>query len=273
MDKKKRVFIYVSLIIFAILFLIPIGGTVITSLRTDKDILMRGFWALPKRPKIENFGVVWSTGKLGQYILNTLIITIPAVMLSIFIASLGAFALARYKFRGNMPIFILFISGMFIPPQVCLIPIYRLVNSLGIYDTYFGLIFVHTAFGIGICTFILRNFLKTIPFELEDAARIDGCSDFLIYWRIILPLSLPALAVLAILQFTWIWNDLLFALVVVVSDSVKPVMLGIMGYKGAYVLQWNMISAAAILASAPTLIIFLCFQKYFIRGIVLGAIK
>lgn len=268
-----RVILYLMLSILAIGFFVPIYGTLITSLRTIEDITKVGVWNIPHEVTFEAYIEAWKLQNLGKYLKNSVIITLPSVVGSILIASLAAYPLSRIKFKGNKVIFIMFVAGLFLPPQIHLVPLFRLANALKIFDTYLVLILTHIAFGQPICVFILRNFFISIPYELQDAAKIDGCSDFSIYWRIIMPLAKPALSVLAILQFTWIWNEFLWGLVLTQTDKVRPLTLGLFNLQGMFTVEWNVQCAGAMIATIPTVIVFLAFQRYFIRGITLGAVK
>jgi ABC-type glycerol-3-phosphate transport system permease component len=270
--RTYRLSLMLLLIALCMAFLLPVYGMLVTSFKTVLDILRNGFWGLPKQWTVSPFYEAWKMAELGKTFANTFIIAIPAVMGSIFISALGAYALARIRFAWSFPIFIFLISGLFFPPQIVLYPLFRLFTWLGLYDTHLAQIITNIAYGIPICTLILRNFFRTIPFELQDAASIDGCSHLRIFLRIILPLSKPALAALVIFQFTWIWNNFLWGLVL--SDHVAtPIMVGLMLLKGQYLIQWNAQAAGTMLASLPVVIVFLAFQKYFIRGLLMGSNK
>ena len=267
-----RVSLYAMLGALCVVFLLPVYGMFVTSFKSVADILRNGFWGLPKVWTAQPFLQAWETARLGQTFINTFIIAIPSVIGSIFISALGAYALARIEFRGSFVLFIFLIAGLFFPPQVVLYPLFKWFTWLRLYDTYLAQIITHIAYGISICTLILRNFFRTIPFELQDAARIDGCSHLRLLLRIILPLSKPALAALTIFQFTWIWNNFLWGLVLSDQKSV-PIMVGVMILKGQYLIQWNAQAAGTLLASLPVIIVFLAFQKYFIRGLLMGSSK
>ena len=210
---------------------------------------------------------------MGRYVMNTFIITVPSLLGTLFVSSLGAFALAFYKFKLNRTVLIIFISGMLIPFQMLLIPVYRFSDRAGLINTLHGVILFHAAFQSGFCTFFLRNFMKQIPFSLIEVSRIDGTSEFTIYRRIILPLCVSSFAALSVLEFTWIWNDLLWALILLQSDKLKPVTLGLANMQGQYVTNYNMIASGSIIAAAVPLAVFLVFQRYFIDGMTVGAVK
>jgi len=268
-----RFLLYFILIILALSFLVPIYGSIITSFKSIEEILTGGFWSFPKHFSFQNYIEAWELKNFGRYVLNSLIITIPSVIISILIASLAAYPLSRIKFKGQNIIFFFFVVGLFLPPQVNLLPLYKLINILGIYDTYWALIIVHVAFGQPICILILRNFFINIPFEIQESARIDGCSNFLIYRKIIMPLAKPVIAVLLIFQFTWIWNDFLWGLILTQGETARPITVALYNLQGMYTIEWNIQTAGANITAIPTIIIFLLFQRYFIKGITLGAVK
>ena len=266
-------FKYVVLTAVALLWLLPVVAALITSFRTMDDIAMRGFWSLPKSLGLNNFQRAWIDARVSKYLLNSFIITIPALFGMLFLSSLGAYALARYRFRGNLLLYFVFVAGTMLPFQILMLPVFRLTNRLGLYDSYGALILIHTAFQLGFCTFVLRNFMRSIPGEIIDAARVDGCGEFRIYWQIVLPLSLPALAALATLEFTWVFNDYLWAIILLRSDTLRPVTAGLATLRGQYNTDWPVITAGALLATIPTLIVFVFLQRYFIQGLTLGSSK
>ena len=167
----------------------------------------------------------------------------------------------------------IFVGGMLIPFQMLLIPVYRFSVDVGIYDRFIGIILFHVAFQMGFCTFFIRNFMMTIPKDIFEAARIDGANHFTIYRSIILPLVVPALSALGILEFTWIWNDYLWALILLQSDAKKPITLGLANIQGEWISSWNIVAAASIIAAIIPIIVFLIFQKYFIEGLTMGSVK
>ncbi|MBP8291566.1 MAG: carbohydrate ABC transporter permease [Caldilineaceae bacterium] len=264
---------YIALTAVTLVWLTPLFAAFVTSLRTMDDIAINGFWSWPSEIVLTNFSDAWTTARVSKYLLNSFIITIPALIGMLFLSSLGAYALARYRFRGNLFIYFVFVAGTMLPFQILLLPVFRLTNTLGLYDSYGALILIHTAFQLGFCTFVLRNFMRTVPGEIMDAARVDGCGEFRIYWQIMLPLTLPALAALATLQFTWVFNDYLWAIVLLRSDVLRPVTAGLATLQGQYNTNWPIITAGALLATIPTLLVFIFLQRYFIQGLTLGSGK
>jgi multiple sugar transport system permease protein len=264
---------FIALSLVTLLWLVPFVQAILTSFRTFDDLLLRGFFSLPRELALDSFKEAWQRGGLNHYLPNSFIITLPALAMTLFLSSLSAYALARFRFRGNRLILFLYIGGMMLPFQVLMLPVFRLTDALGLYDTYWGIIAFHTAFQLGFCTFLLRNYMRTVPGEILEAARIDGCSELRIWWGIMMPLTVPALAALATLEFTWIFNDYLWAIVLLRSDSLKPVTAGLATLQGQYVTDWTVIIAGALLATIPTVIVFIFLQRYFIEGLTLGATK
>jgi multiple sugar transport system permease protein len=269
----SRILVYGGLILFTLIWIAPVYSTLITSVRTLDDIRINGFWSIPAEITFSNFSTAWTTGKVNRYALNSFIITLPALAGMLFLSSLSAYALAKFRFRGNLPIYFMYVGGMLLPFQVLMLPVFRLTNAIGLYDTYAGLILFHIAFQLGFCTFVLRNFMRGVPDEILEAARVDGCSEFRIYWQMMLPLTKPAFAALATLQFTWIFNDYLWAIVLLRRDALKPVTAGLATLMGQYVTDWPLLVAGSLIATLPTLMVFLFLQRYFIAGLTLGSNK
>lgn len=266
-------FQYIGLTLLTLLWLLPVFAAFITSFRTMDDITTRGFWSLPSKLILDNFIKAWTSARVSKYLVNSFIITLPSLLGMLFLSSMAAYALARYKFRGNLLLYFMFVAGTMLPFQILLLPVFRLTNTLGLYDTHGSLILIHTAFQLGFCTFVLRNFMRTVPGDIIDAARVDGCSEFRIYWQMILPLSLPSLAALGTLEFTWVFNDYLWAIILLRSDTLRPVTAGLATLRGQYNTDWPVITAGALLATVPTLLVFVFLQRYFIQGLTLGSGK
>ena len=265
-----RIILYVTLIVW----MLPLTGVFLTSFRSLADINSGNYWGWPSEfALVENYTQVFTVTPMIQYFLNSLVITIPTVLGTLLLSSLAGYSLAKHRFRGNFLIFALFIAGNFVPAQILMIPVRNLTLNLGVYDTKLALILFHTSFQIGFCTFFLRGFIKELPHELIESARIEGASEFRVYWNIILPLILPALAALAVLEFTFIWNDYFWALVLVQGDEARPVTLGIQALRGRWTASWHLISAGSIVAALPPVVLFFMLQKHFITGLTLGAIK
>ena len=253
----------------------PVYGIVTLSFKSLGE-LSENYWGLPRDWKFENFAYVWNNPNSGfkYYFFNTFKIAIPSVIIAVFFSALAAYPLAKLKIRGEKIIFFVILFGLTIPHQILIVPVFKILNFFHLYNTTWGMIWIHSAYGFPFCTFVLRNFMIQIPNELEEAARIDGCNDLGTFWKIIIPLSKAALAVLIILQFTWVYNDFFYAVILTYSRDVAPVTVAISLLKGnAFAVRWELQSAAAIMATIPTLIVFLIFQRYFLKGIMLGAVK
>lgn len=265
--------IFVCLTVLALLFLAPTIGVLLSSLKTTEDIALGKLWSFPTSLYLDNFRTVLADPAIHTYFLNTLLIAVPATAGSIVLGILSGYVFAKLPFRGSDVLFLAIIAGMFFPPQVILIPLFRLFNGLGLLDTLWPMIFVHIAMGIPICTLMMRNFFATVPAALREAAIIEGASEWQVLTKVALPLSLPALAVLSTLQFTWIWNDFLWPLIFTQSDDKRTIMLGLVFLQGQYSVAWGIQGALSLIASLPTLIVFLFFQRYFIKGMTMGAVK
>jgi len=272
--RVKTALLHVLLISICIVWLIPILSALYTALRTFADGTANGPWSFPPHSlTLANFGEAWTEGGFSQYFLNTFLVVVPAVILMLTLSSMAAYVLARHRFRGSRLLLMVFVAGLLLPFQILIIPVYRLSNFLNIYDSLWALIAIHVAFELGFCTFVLHNFIRTIPKDLTDAAAVDGASVFWTWWRVILPLSRPALAALATLEFTWKWNDYLWAITLIQSDANATVTLGLSGLRGEFVTNWNLISAASLLAAIPTLLIYAILQRQFLGGLFAGSFK
>lgn len=276
--KKRRssplnILLFILLVAFTLFWLIPIFGALYMSIRTQGDITANTLWSVPSVLTLDNFGKAWERGQVSRYLGNSFIITIPSLIGTLFLSSLAAFALARYKFKGNLLIYFMFVAGTMLPFQILMLPVFYMANKLGMYNQYSALIVIHTAFQMGFCTFVLRNFMRTIPGEILEAARIDGAGDFRVYWQIMMPLSLSSLAALATLEFTWIFNDYLWAIVLLSGNDKKPATAGLAALRGQYLTDWPVITAGALIATLPTVFVFVFLQRYFIQGLTLGSGK
>ncbi len=261
-----RIVIYFFLIVPAIIWFTPILSTVFLSMKSETEIVLGAVWEIPRKLQFET--VINAFNRIKPYLRNSIIITVPAAIFSVTISALGAFVLARRRFRGRNLILFYFLGGMMIPYTVCLIPLFILMKNIGLYNTYWAQILTNISFGIPICTFILRNFFITIPRDLEAAAIIDGCSAMGVFTRIVIPISLPTVATLIGFQFIYIWNSLVWGLVLAINENVQPVMVGILNLKGSYEMAWNLTSAAAMISMLLPMMTFFLLQKYLAIGVV-----
>ncbi|WP_028021738.1 carbohydrate ABC transporter permease [Enterovibrio calviensis] len=264
----------VALYIAVILWLIPLAAVLMTSIRSIADINAGNYWGWPDELQfVENYTQVFIATPMARYLLNSLLISLPAVAGAVALSTLAGFALAKYKFKGNVLLFAMFIGGNFVPFQILMIPVRDLTIDLGLYDTHWALIFFHVAFQAGFCTLFMRNFMVGIPDALIEAARVEGVSEWRIFWYVVLPLVRPALAALSVLVFTFIWNDFFWALVLVQSDEVRPVTAGLNALQGQWLASWQYMSAGAVIAALPPVALFFTMQRHFIAGLTLGATK
>ena len=268
-----RAVVFAGLTVLALLYLAPTVGVILSALKSTRDIAFGTLWAIPRTLDLSNFTVAIGHPSVTRYFINTWLVTAPATAGSIALGILAGYVFSKLPFRGSEVLFLVIVSGMFFPPQIVLIPLFRLFNRLGLLDTLWSMIIVHIAMGIPICTLLMRNFFATVPNALREAAIVEGASEGQVLTRVALPISLPALAVLATLQFTWIWNDFLWPLIFTQSDAKRTIMLGIVSLRGQYTVAWGVQGALSLLASLPTLMVFLFFQRYFIAGMTMGAVK
>ena len=276
-----RWLLYIALIIFALFYLMPLFVMLATSLKSLEEIRTGSLIALPREITFAAWITAWSSACSGikceglqPYFWNSVIMTVPAVLISTFIGALNGFAIAQWRFRGANTIFALILFGCFIPFQVVLLPMARLLGELGLAGSIPGLILVHVVYGIGFTTLFFRNYYVSIPVELVKAAKVDGASYFRIFFSIFLPLSLPIIVVTIIWQFTQIWNDFLFG-VSFSEAGTQPITVALNNIVNSTtgVKEYNVDMAVAIIAALPTLAIYVIAGKYFIRGLTAGSVK
>jgi len=255
------------------IWFLPIALILIISVRSTDDVLGNGLNALPHSFAPGNYASAWSGGGMEHALINSLIVAVPAVALTLLLGSMAAFALSRYQIPFRRTLILIMLGGNLLPPQILLVPVAKLSQVFGIYDTFTTLIAVEIGFGLGFYVFVLQGFMRSIPTEIQQAALLDGAGPIQIYWRIVLPLSRPALAALAALAFTWIFNDLLWPITVLITESKMPVTPALLTLQGQFVSYWNVIAAGSVIAAIPTVAVFLRFQRHFIAGLNLGAVK
>jgi multiple sugar transport system permease protein len=246
----------------------------LTALRGAGDITMGNLWGLPSEWLFfGNLTAVFTNTPMALFLLNSLKITVPTMLGAVALSCMTGFALAAYKFKGNLLLFFLFVAGNFVPFQILMIPVRDLTFQLGLYDTVTGLVMFHVAFQTGFCTLFMRNFIKALPHELLEAARIDGASEFKIFWKIVMPLTRPAIAALCVLIFTFIWNDYFWATVLIQGNHAMPVTAGLKSLNGQWISAYHLIATGSLVAALPPVLIFFAMQKHFIAGLTLGASK
>lgn len=264
----------IALPIALIFWLLPLIAVALTSIRSAGDITAGNYWGWPTSfNMLENYTAVFTNSPIGAYIFNSFKVTIPTVIGTLSLSCMTGFALGVYKFRGNMLVFFMFIAGNFIPFQILMVPVRDLTLSLNLYNTTAGLALFHIAFQTGFCTLFMRNFIKALPRELIEVARVEGVSEIQIFWHVVIPLMKPAIAALSVLIFTFIWNDYFWATVLTQGSDTQPVTAGLYSLNGQWVSAWHLVSAGSIIAALPPVLMFFTMQKHFIAGLTLGAVK
>lgn len=264
----------VALPLSLFIWLVPLLGVMLTAMRGPGDITAGNLWGVPSQWMLfTNLSDVFSNTPMLHFILNSFKITVPTMLGAVAISCMTGFALAAYKFRGNLLLFFIFVAGNFIPFQILMIPVRDLTFQIGLYDTVTGLVLFHVAFQTGFCTLFMRNFIRALPNELLEAARIDGASEFTIFWKVVVPLTRPAIAALCVLIFTFIWNDYFWATVLIQGQHAMPVTAGLKSLNGQWIAAYHLVSAGSIVAAVPPVLMFFAMQRHFITGLTLGANK
>ena len=268
--------------VLALIWLFPLLWAVLNSFRDYSYTQVHGYlsvggWTL------DNYRQAWEQGNFAQFFVNSLYITIPAVLLTLFLASLVAFVLARFSFRFNLTLLGFFLAANLMPPQALLIPVFRMFREIPLpvwmsdsgtmLNSYWALIAVNVAFQLGFCTFVLSNYMKTIPHEIYEQAQIDGAGVWRQYWQLTLPLVRPALAALATLEVTWIYNEFFWATVLISDFDKLPITSGLNNLRGQFFTDTNLVAAGSVMVALPVLVVFFALQKQFVSGLTLGATK
>jgi len=279
----SRIVLHTFLAITALVWLAPVAWAVFTSFRPYADTAARGYVFIPHSLSIVNYRHAWTQGDIPLHFWNSMIITLPAIVIILLFASSVAFVVSRFSFWFNVPLLIFFMAANLLPQQVIITPVYEMylrihlptwISSSGLaYDSFVGLIAINVAFQTGFCTFVLANYMKTLPKSLSEAARVDGASVTRQYFGIILPLCKPAFAALAVLEFTWIYNDFFWAVVLMSSGDKRPITSSLTNLSGLYFTDNNLIAAASVLVALPTILVFALLQRQFISGLTLGSTK
>jgi glucose/mannose transport system permease protein len=274
-----RVLTYALLIAAAAIFLIPIYVLLVTSMKSFADVSLSKMWALPSGLYFHSFAQAWlgspthGVRGLDTNFLNSVKLVVPATLISSALGSMNGYILAKWRFRGANIVFPAILFGMFIPYQSVLIPLVVTLQRIGLYGSLQGLVFVHVVYGIPITTLIFRNYYAGVPTELIEAGKIDGAALWGIYQRIVLPLSMPAFVVAAIWQFTSIWNDFLFGVIVTNKPDVQPITVALNNLAGSFIVEWNVQMGGALLAALPTFAVYIFLGRYFMRGLMAGSLK
>ena len=278
-----RIGLHVFLMAMALIWLMPLAWAVYTAFRTFADTTLNGYVSLPSSLTLQNFSDAWTQGDLLRNYMQTLAIVIPAVIITLLVASVVAFAVTKFSWRFNIVVLMLFVAGNLLPQQAIIVPLYHLYLALpvpaplsdngGLYDQTVGLLLIHIVFQTGFCVFVLSNYMKTLSKELTEAAQIDGASVVRIWWSIIVPLSRPAMAALATLEFTFIYNDFFWGLLLMKSGDRRPITSALNNLQGQFFTNYNLLAACSVLVAIPTIVVYLVLQKQFISGLTLGSTK
>ncbi|GAA1006572.1 ABC transporter permease [Streptomyces sp. F-3] len=264
-------------------FLAPLLLAVYASLRPYQETARYGYFSWPRELSFEYYRRAFTESGMGKYFVNTLIITVPAVIVTLFLAAFVAFAVSRLRLRGGLLLLVFFTAGNLLPQQVIATPLYVLFNSiplpwwmsdsLTMYDSHWAVIVVNIGFQLGFCVFVLANFMRTLPQEILEAAVVDGAGVWTQFWRVTLPLCRPALAALATLEFTWIYNDFLWALIFISDPDKLPITSSLNNLRGQFFTDYNLLAAGSVLVALPTVLVFLLLQRHFVAGLTLGSTK
>jgi glucose/mannose transport system permease protein len=269
-DPGGRIVRFVILLVLAAFFLLPVWVMLITGLKPFAEVNLATMWELPSGIYLDNFLAAFDA--LGPNLLNSVLLAVPAALLSALLGSMNGYILSKWRFPGADIVFTLFLFGMFIPYQSILIPLVQFMDTIGLVGGIPGLVLVHVVYGIPITTLIFRNYYATLPMEVVESARIDGAGFFGVYRHLVLPLSAPGFAVVLIWQFTNIWNEFLFAIILTRPDA-WPVTVALNNLAGTQIVEWNVQMAGALLAALPTLIVYIVLGRFFLRGLMAGALK
>ncbi|WP_373895476.1 carbohydrate ABC transporter permease [Virgibacillus sp. CBA3643] len=261
---------YILLIFFAVIFLMPVYVIIVTSLKPLDEVSLDNMWALPTSIDFSSYGEAIS--QLAPNFMNSIYLVIPATIISALLGAMNGYVLSKWKFKGSNTLFTFILFGMFIPYQSILIPMIQFLRTIELYNTIPGLILVHVVYGLPITTLMFRNFYANIPDSMIESAKIDGASFLGVFRHIIIPLSITGFVVVAIWQFTNIWNEFLFAVTVTTSDK-QPIMVALQNLSGSQIVEWNVQMAGALIAALPTLLVYIFLGKYFVRGLLAGSVK
>ena len=271
----SRTPVHIALLAIAVIWLVPTIGLAITSFRPGEDVQSSGWWTAVNdfAFTLHNYDVVLESGQMGSSFVNSIAITLPSTILPLIIGAAAAYAFSWINFPFRDTIFLIIVALMVVPIQMALVPLLRLFRDLGVADWYIGIWLAHTAFGLPLAIFLLRNFFITLPRDLIEAARVDGASNVRIFLRVVLPLSVPALASYGIFQFLWVWNDLLMALVFITDSDLFPLTKRIVETQGTYGAEYQLLASGAFLLMIVPLIVFFALQRYFVQGLLAGSVK
>jgi alpha-glucoside transport system permease protein len=269
----------IVLIVICLLWIVPTFGILVTSLRSTDDANNSGWWNVFAHPlgltrlTLRNYSEMLTQAHMGQAFINSLAISLPATIIPIMFAAFAAYAFTFMKFRGRDILFILIVSLLVVPNQVAFVPLLKIYGQLNLTGTFAAVWLAHAGFGMSLAIFILRNYMATLPSAVIESAKMDGASHFQTFWRLIVPMSVPALASFAIFQFLWVWNDLLVALIFIGPGQNQPLTVALSGLLGQQGQGWQLITAGGFFTMIIPLIVFISLQRFFVRGLTAGSVK
>ncbi|MFT4413728.1 carbohydrate ABC transporter permease [Fredinandcohnia humi] len=274
MMHKNRIFQTIILIwfgLFSLVIIYPLIWLALSGLKSNSDFFLNT-WSLPKEWLWGNYKAAWDAG-VGEYFFNSVLVTVVSVLLILLIGAMAAYGLSRFQFKGQNLLLILILSGLMLAPQVSLIPLYKLLQFLGLYNTYCALILPYVAFQLPFAIFLMRSYFLAIPRELEESAIIDGCNSWKVFWHIILPMGKPIIASSALLTGMFVWNEFMFALVFIEDSSLRTIPVGLMNLRSQLNTNFGIQLAGLAISALPMIIAYIIFQKQFVRGITAGGVK
>ncbi|WP_270167314.1 carbohydrate ABC transporter permease [Paenibacillus sp. SYP-B4298] len=268
---KAKLGTYALLVLLSLVWLFPVLWTVLSSFKNNTELYSFPPAFLPEVFSLEHFVTAFEKGNFGTYFMNSTIVTVVSTLLLLLINTMAGFALAKYRFKGDTLFLIGFISTLMIPLEVIMIPIFKVISSLGLYNSLLGIIIPPAATPTGV--FLVRQYLLSVPDDLLEAARIDGAGEWKIFWRVVLPIAKPIIAVLAIFSFMWRWDDFLWPLIVISDPSKYTLQLALSNFIGEYNVDWGSLLAMSTITMIPVLVVFLIFQRHFVQGIATSGMK
>ncbi|KAA6443853.1 carbohydrate ABC transporter permease [Bacillus atrophaeus] len=263
--------VWIFLFIYLIAIAYPLLWMVMSSFKSSEDIFANS-WSLPSEWHFENYASAWNQG-ISSYFMNSVIVTVLTCLITVFVSAWAAYGLSRFQFKGKGFFLVICLGGLMLTPQVSLVPLYSIIQSLGLYNTYWALILPYAAYQIPFTIILIRSYFLSISKELEEAAYLDGCTSIGVFFRIFLPMSVPILVTSGILTAYHTWNEFMFAIIFIDDENLRTIPAGLMQFRDALQTDWGVLLAGLTISAAPIIILFLLMQKYFVRGIANGSVK
>ena len=268
----RNIFVHVILMLFVLVAIMPLLGTLLTSFKDPTDLSGSPF-SLPRVWHIENFARAWDEAKFGNYFVNSIVVVVAVVVISVFLSILSGYAMGQMKFHGKGLINIIILMGLMVPFEAVIIPLWSLMRDLGLYNSLWSLIWPQVALSFSFGTFWMQSYFKSVPSDIIDAAVIDGCSSWSTLWRVLFPMSQPFVLSMVVLLFIWTWNEFLLALVMIQKDTLRTLPVGLASLQGRFSTDLSLVAAATVIVTVPTLIVYFIFQRQFITGMISGALR